>query len=239
MIAELGSTKFDVNRLGAEKATEVTVESQLPLCRYIHFATHGYFANAILRSPLSDKPDALESLRVINGDPVFKPRLESRHPLLLSGLILSGANMVPTSYADAASFRDGILTGEEIIQIDLSNTELVTLSACETGLGVVADGEGVLGLQRAFATAGARTIIASLWKVDDSATQALMTEFYKNMWDRKLSKIEALRQAQIAVLKRYDVATRELLPDNPKQNTVASILPPYFWAGFLINGDWR
>jgi CHAT domain-containing protein len=103
---------------------------------------------------------------------------------------------------DAASWGDdGILTASEVAQIDLRETELVVLSACETGLGAVAGGEGILGLQRAFQLAGAKTVVASLWQVSDEATLALMVEFYRNLWERRLGRLEALREAQLAMLR--------------------------------------
>jgi len=85
--------------------------------------------------------------------------------------------------------------------MELNGVELVTLSACETGLGATAGGEGVLGLQRAFQTAGARNVVSSLWKVDDEATAALMGLFYENLWVKKLPAAEALRQAQLTILR--------------------------------------
>ena len=88
--------------------------------------------------------------------------------------------------------------------MNLSNVDLAVLSACETGLGKVAGGEGLLGLQRAFQVSGAGTTVASLWQVDDAATRALMDEFYRNLWEKKLPKIEALRQAQLKMLREYD-----------------------------------
>src|SRR5213078_1602900 len=100
------------------------------------------------------------------------------HPGLLSGIVLAGANRPPQAGQD-----DGILTALEVAELDLGQVELATLSACETGLGEVAGGEGLLGLQRAFQVAGARSVVASLWKVDDRATQELMGAFYKAYWD--------------------------------------------------------
>ncbi len=113
--------------------------------------------------------------------------------MLLSGLVLSGANAEPErDENDVPLDDDGILTAEEVVGLDLKNTELVVLSACETGLGDVAEGEGVFGLQRAFHQAGVRTVIASLWKVDDAATRSLMIAFYRNLLEKKMGRLEAL-----------------------------------------------
>ena len=106
-------------------------------------------------------------------------------------------------------------------------------------------GEGMLGLQRAFQVAGVRSTVTSLWKVDDAATQTLMVEFYKNLWERKMSKLESLRQAQLTMLNQYDVSSRKLQargltlvnPDQKPENNQR--LPPYFWASFVLSGDWR
>ena len=124
----------------------------------------------------------------------------------------------------------------------------MVLSACETGLGRVGGGEGVYGLQRAFRLAGARSVIGSLWKVDDAATQALMTEFYRNLWEKKLGKFEALRQAQLTMIHRYAPKEGKLtapFAPNPAQSGTPAPqrrgkpLPPYYWAAFVLNGDWR
>ena len=108
------------------------------------------------------------------------------HPDLLSGLVLAGANR-PVEEGQ----EDGILTALEVSELDLSKVDLATLSACETGLGQSAGGEGLLGLQRAFQLAGAKTTVASLWQVPDRATQALMSRFYENLWRRRMPKLEA------------------------------------------------
>lgn len=128
---------------------------------------------------------------------------------------------------------DGILTGEEVADLDLGSTELVVLSACETGLGQVAGGEGVFGLQRAFGLAGARSVMASLWKVDDRATQALMVEFYRNLWQKKLSRAESLRQAQLTLMHSKDLNAAESSSAKPQRNA------PHLWAAFTLSGDWR
>jgi CHAT domain-containing protein len=127
------------------------------------------------------------------------------------------------------------------------------LSACETGLGEVAGGEGVMGLQRAFHLAGARTVVASLWQVEDMATKTLMVQFYKNLWQKKVGKLEALRQAQLTMLREYDpkagrlrgpgpiTLTEESALDTAKQVRPehAESLPPVYWAAFVLSGDWR
>jgi CHAT domain-containing protein len=140
--------------------------------------------------------------------------------------------------------------------LDLRGTELVVLSACETGLGAMEYGQGVLGLQRAFQAAGARAVVASLWKVDDAATSVLMERFYVNLWEKKLPKLEALRQAQLAVLndpalvrgRRAELAKRGIdetpgeaaggRPPAPSDRTDARS-DPALWAAFVLGGDAR
>jgi CHAT domain-containing protein len=127
-----------------------------------------------------------------------------------------------------------------VAELDLSGVELVTLSACETGLGQTAGGEGVLGLQRSIQLAGARTTVASLWGVRDEATRALMVEFYENLWVKQLPRGEALRQAQLTMLREgidRGLATRG--PHRVAPDEVSGRLPPYFWAAFVLSGDWR
>src|SRR5205807_3129911 len=117
----------------------------------------------------------------------------ARSPLVLSGLVLAGANR------PAAGGDGGILTAEAVVGLPLEGLDLAVLSACETGLGEVAGGEGVFGLQRAFNIAGTRNVIGSLWKVDDEATCALMALFYRGLFEGKggRSPLEALRRAQL------------------------------------------
>jgi CHAT domain-containing protein len=102
-----------------------------------------------------------------------------------------------------------VLTAEEIAGLDLRGCELAVLSTCRSGEGKVVAGEGVLGLKRAFHLAGTRAVVTSLWEVNDPATSVLMEQFYRGLWSRKLSKMEALRQAQLYVLRHPEaVATR-------------------------------
>src|SRR5262249_18973247 len=135
--------------------------------RILHLATHGFFLSDEHRDPEDGRAwVAGEALGRLSG-----VRLEN--PLLRSGLALAGANTWLRRKRPPAEAEDGLLTAEDVTGMDLGATELVVLSACETGLGEVQVGEGVFGLRRAFALAGARTLVMSLWKVPDQQTQEL------------------------------------------------------------------
>jgi CHAT domain-containing protein len=132
----------------------------------------------------------------------------------------------------------------ELASLDIGGAELVTLSACETGLGPTAGGEGVLGLQRAFQVSGTRTVVASLWPVPDRATRLLMDRFYENLWNKKMTKLQALREAQLALLNANRPGGVEirggltrLSGDRP--GAADARTPPFFWAGWVLSGDWR
>ena len=135
------------------------------------------------------------------------------------------------------------MTAQEVRTLNLRSVELVVLSACETGLGEVAGGEGLLGLQRAFQAAGAKTVVASLWKVDDAVTCDLMKRFYHNLWSKRMSKVEALRDAQLWLLR--DGGPRSPLRELGSRGVVAvdeqgqqtRRLSPFYWAGFTLR--WR
>jgi CHAT domain-containing protein len=209
-----------VTELREGDATKKSVREALAKVRYAHIATHGFFAPEDLESGADSR----------SGDGLSGA---GHHPLLLSGLALSDANRAPEPGKE-----DGILTALEVSEMDLTRLELCVLSACETGLGKVAAGEGVLGLQRAFAAAGARSVVSSLWKVDDKATQQLMSELYAAAWDAKkiVSRAEALRAAQLAML-REGVKRGMAREEDVKKGETR--LPPYYWAAFVLSGDWR
>ena len=134
-----------------------------------------------------------------------------------SGLLFSGANnTLRGNYQKIEGVEDGILTAKEIAQMDLRGTDLLVLSACQTGLGEVS-GEGVFGLQRGFKKAGVNTILMSLWEVDDQATSLLMTAFYKELAKGR-SKADALKAAQRAVRECKD----------------KDFSSPYYWAAFIL-----
>ncbi len=121
---------------------------------------------------------------------------------------------------DNNSNEDGLLTASEIFNLKL-NANLVVLSACQTGLGKLVRGEGMVGLTRAFMYAGTPSVLVSLWSVSDNSTSVLMGEFYKNLIRNKLSKTDALRKAQMTLLSDKKLAH------------------PFYWAPFVLIGDWR
>ncbi|MBR6277647.1 MAG: CHAT domain-containing protein, partial [Bacteroidales bacterium] len=133
--------------------------------------------------------------------------------MVLAGLALSGADKAWKGNFENVNSEDGILTAYEISQLDLSNTKLVVLSACETARGKIFPVDGVFGLQRAFKQAGAGSILMSLWKVDDNVTSIFMEHFYKFLFETN-DRNEALKKAQDEVRKQY--------PD------------PYYWAAWVM-----
>ncbi len=170
--------------------------------RLLHIATHGFF---------------MSDLDVEEESKAFGIHLqnEKANPLFRSGLLFSGSN--ETLFGEKErNGEDGILTAYEAMNLNLDRTELVVMSACETGLGAIKNGEGVYGLQRAFLVAGAKSVIMSLWKVNDETTQMLMNRFY-NYWLSGDDKIQAFTRAQLDLKKEF--------PD------------PYHWGAFVILGE--
>jgi CHAT domain-containing protein len=185
------------SRLGVDPLfAEAAVARRLRAIRsphLLHLATHGFFlsdrlqdAGAVLGGPALAEGDGLPALG--------RPTLEN--PLLRSGLALAGINTWLHGERPPADAEEGLLTAEDVCALDLRSTELVVLSACQTGLGRVHTTEGVLGLRRAFMLAGAKGLVLSLWKVSDLATAILMDRFYENLLRGRLDRDEALREAQ-------------------------------------------
>jgi CHAT domain-containing protein len=235
-LGELGALKLlyeknfgseGLQTLDGAGASEESLRAQAPQYLYLHLATHGFFSAHRFRSAL----DADLSDRGAPGrELVTRQNLSGYHPGLLSGLVLAGANH-PQPGGD-----DGYLTAEEVATLDLRGVELCVLSACETGLGEVAGGEGLLGLQRAFQLAGSHAVVASLWRVPDQATRHLMERFYSNLWGRepRMTKIEALRDAQLWMLREGASRGLEAEADAAGRKRLA----PYYWAAFVLSGDW-
>ena len=197
----LQTAGYTASRVTGGEANEASIKA-LKGPTLVHIATHGYFL-----------PDSEGDAMGVSAEHA------KNNPLLRSGLILSGAPD-PTKEekrADLSGSDNGVLTAYEAMNLNLEGTSLLVLSACETGLGEVRAGEGVYGLQRAFQVAGARTLLMSLWKVDDAATQLLMTSFYTN-WIKTGNKLTAFKQAQTQ------------LRANPKYKE------SYYWGAFVMLG---
>jgi CHAT domain-containing protein/tetratricopeptide (TPR) repeat protein len=231
--------KLDLQTLAGKEATASAVLAALPRARYAHLATHGFFADKSFRSAFQIDPAVF---RVTEGGERIGHAALS--PLVMTGVVLAGANGANTP-------GRGILTGEALVDLDLSGLDLAVLSACETGLGDLAGGEGTFGLQRAFHLAGARNVVASLWKVPDQPTAALMALFYRNLWEKDLPPIEALRQAQLEVYRNpakvaelaegfrgkfVEVAGSAEEAAKPAADGKAH---PRLWAAFTLSGPGR
>ena len=170
--------------------------------RVLHVATHGYF--------FKDIPMENDQMRFMGMD---RERVV-QDPMLRSGLLLAGANK---ALAGAESEREnGLLSAPEASLLDLSETELVVLSACETGRGEIKNSEGVYGLRKAFSNAGAENTIMSLWKVDDKVTQEFMTTFYTYWLEDKMPIREAFKSTRSFIKSKYP--------------------QPYYWGAFILVG---
>ncbi|NEP23597.1 tetratricopeptide repeat protein [Moorena sp. SIO3I6] len=184
------------------QATEAVIK-QVNRPSILHIATHGFF----------EGNQRVDSLVAKN------PLLRSRLTLLNSGLVLAGVqNYQSGNLADVV--QDGVLTALEASGLNLYGSELVVLSACETGLGELSQGEGVYGLRRALVLAGSQSQVISLWRVDDQSTKELMVSYYQKL-NQGLGRSEAMRQAQL-----------EMQQNQRYQH-------PYFWAAFINSGNWK
>ena len=193
------SKNIQVTTATAAKATEEKFKSiSNQSSSIIHLATHGFF----LPDPTTLKNNSTENSFAIADD-----------PLMRSGIIMAGANKAWSGEKIPLGVEDGILTAYEIAQLNLSNTQLVVLSACETALGDLQGTEGVFGLQRAFKIAGVKNMIVSLWQVPDKETAELMTTFYNHLLSSNISVRDAFTRAQKEMRVKY---------------------PPFSWAAFVL-----
>ncbi|MBE7385088.1 MAG: tetratricopeptide repeat protein [Leptolyngbya sp. SIO1E4] len=183
--------------------------------RILHIATHGFFL-ADVEPPIAGGSSGLGAITSDNSlasaAPVGRP---IENPLLRSGLALAGFN------TRTSGNEDGVFTALEAANLNLFGTQLVVLSACDTGLGDIASGEGVYGLRRAFSIAGAETQLMSLWQVSDFGTQSLMARYYENLTDG-MGRSEALREVQL-----------EMIAEGGQYSH------PYYWAAFILAGNWQ
>lgn len=200
----LNSKNWKLSKSMRDKAREAYIKS-LNNPRVLHIATHGYFLDDIESNPDS-------KVFGVNS----KVALEN--PLLRSGLLFAGASLeiAGNLNSNMDDNDNGILTAFEAMNLDLDKTELVVLSACETGLGEVKNGEGVYGLQRAFEVAGAKTVMMSLWTVNDYTTRELMTKFYEE-WIATGDKRKAFISAQLYMKEKYTW--------------------PFYWGPFVMVGE--
>ncbi|MCU0444606.1 MAG: tetratricopeptide repeat protein [Microscillaceae bacterium] len=215
VVTELPNTKIEIENIQAifqknqiksqiflaQLATEELVKS-LKNPQILHIATHGFFLQDADNEENIDEKDSRS----------IKTNTQLDNALLRSGLLFAGATQVLKRKAE-----DGILTAYEAMNLDLDDTDLVVMSACETGLGEVSNGEGVYGLQRAFQVAGAKTVLMSLWTVSDEATKDLMTLFYENWITKNQPKRQAFNNAQKELKKKF--------PE------------PYYWGAFVMVGE--
>ena len=200
-ISRLWQTKPVV--LSGAAASEAAFRAEAPGKRVLHVATHGFFLG-----------------EQCGGAQRLVGEAATQSPLVLSGLALAGANR-----RQAQDAEDGLLTAEEVAGLPLDGVEWVVLSGCDTGLGQIRAQEGVFGLRRAFQTAGAGTVIMSLWPVEDRAAREWMRGLYTARLTKRLSTAESLREASRAMLAARRAAG---------QST-----HPFFWAAFVGAGDWR
>jgi CHAT domain-containing protein/tetratricopeptide (TPR) repeat protein len=199
---------YEAELLANEEVTKRALSNTMADKRYIHLATHGWFAPASVKSTEDERIGTTGLSRMS-----VEERVTGFAPMTLCGLALVGAN----HGADSLGRVKGILTAEELCTLDLSRCELAVLSACETNVGIRRAGQGIQSLQSALYAGGACTSITSLWKVDDAATRRLMELFYTNLWIGKMPKSDALWSAKCT------------LRDEG--------FPPSAWAAWVMTGD--
>jgi CHAT domain-containing protein len=207
----------EAQQLAGAGASEEAFKREAPGHSVLHLATHGFFLDERCEEPATIRSDDLDD-RGGGGIPLG---LEE-NPLLRSGLALAGANHRNEARPGA---DDGILTAEEVAALNLNGVSWAVLSACNTGVGSVVAGEGVFGLRRAFMEAGARTVVMSLWSVDDQSARAWMRALYTARFQHGLTTAESIRSASLAILEERR---------RRGQNT-----HPGTWGAFIAAGDWR
>ena len=225
----LTENKNKVNYFVSENASEENFKNNIANANILHIATHGFFfpdpeiEREKIRKANAEKKDTVATINETNNkkeeELVFRGTtnyanwsfVNNKNPLMRSGLVLANANDV-WERDPMTEGEDGILTAQEVSNLDMRKTKLVVLSACETGLGDIKGSEGVYGLQRAFKMAGVKYIIMSLWQVPDKETSEFMTTFYNKLLKEKDIK-KAFNQTQKEMRKKYD---------------------PYFWAAFVL-----
>lgn len=201
----LEAKNWEITVLTGEEASEENIK-KVNNPYVFHIATHGFFLEEAATSSTDSRAFGIEPMRA------------AENPLLRSGILLAGADktVLEMNTTSSEETDDGILNAFEAMILNLDETEMVILSACQTGLGEIKTGEGVYGLQRSFQIAGASSVLTSLWEVSDDGTQDLMSAFYK-YWLESGDKYEAFRKAQLDIKEKY--------------------LYPYYWGAFVLVGQ--
>jgi CHAT domain-containing protein/tetratricopeptide (TPR) repeat protein len=213
------STSLTADTLIGPDATERAVIRLAPGRRILHIATHGFFLGGDCVGP---QRNTRSVGGLVGAGGRLSPQAARANPLALSGLALAGANRRIRTVPDG---DDGILTAEEVAALDLDGVKWAVLSACDTGIGEIRAGEGVFGLRRAFSIAGVRTVIMSLWPVEDEAARQWMTRLYDASLTRGLDTAASVRGASLEVLRSRRLAGLST--------------HPFYWSGFVAAGDWR
>lgn len=211
-----------VQLLAEEEATKERILPLLTAASVVHIATHGFVAKSSERSGEQPRESMTVNTRFRSGDNTRFVAVAG-NPLLNCGLLFARPTVSKSKMLADKSVS--IMTAQEVAELRFKNCDLVTLSACQTGLGEGLNGQGIVGLRSAFLAAGANSVLMSLWDVDDASTCQLMKLFYSHMWGGSKNKIDALRAAQ------KDLCDDESHPEwrNPK-----------YWAGWVITGDgWK
>jgi hypothetical protein len=213
--ATLVPNSGDLVQVTGVDATPDAFVHDAPGKRVLHIATHGFFLEGSCESA------AQRRLDVDRRDEASVPTT-TENPLLLSGLAFAGANRRASAKPEES---DGILTAEEIAGINLEGVDWAVLSACDTGAGEIKIGEGVFGLRRAFQVAGAKTVIMSLWPIEDQTTKEWMGTLYREHFLHGKDTIQSVRSASLRILKQR------------REKGLST--SPFYWAAFIAAGDWH
>jgi CHAT domain-containing protein/Tfp pilus assembly protein PilF len=212
IVEQVDAQQEDKAVFSQQKAEERVISELAEVPQILHIATHGFFLKA-------DENLRKRLLKLQRGADLQVPP-PGDNPLLRAGLAFAGINQNAPLLGDIDTRNDGVLTAIEVLDLKLSGTKLVVLSACETGLGEIHEGEGVYGLRRAFQEAGVSEVVNSLWEVSDAGTQALMVKFYQRIL-AGIPARQALRESQL------DLKASALWGQ------------PYIWSAFMMVGSYE
>ena len=236
------AAKRGASAISGPSASESAFSENVASISHLYLATHAFYNTDLFRTGnwIVGDENPLNEL----DQPIMSASFQ-KNPMSNAALVFAGANQIRS---DANAQQDGILTALEISNLPMDHVNLVVMSACESGLGKIESGEGMLSLERAFQIGGARTVVSSLWMVDSMATRILMERFLRNLWVEKMTKKEALREAQIWMLRNPKEVVRKM--DESSIRGIGKVkgreidedevrTPPYYWAPWSLSGDWE